>query len=154
MRLLFVSSSGLGHVHPLVPLASELRSAGNEILFAGKFDALSSAVTLFGFVVADAGAPVTDAEMADVFATMPKDGDPWGGAFHFLAHSFIRLRSGKMLGDLISVAEYWQPDLIVHELGVLASRRRRAARPATCVRRGRCRRIVRDGYETGGRPRG
>lgn len=48
IRILVTSTSGTGHLHPIVPPAQELRSAGHEIAWATAADACG-AVERFGF---------------------------------------------------------------------------------------------------------
>lgn len=128
MRVLLVSTPGIGHLFPLVPLAHGLRAAGHEVLVA-TFSA--------GEVLANAGLHVVDtAPDLDVHETFLKaaQADP---------ELFERLRSQNPTHDLdavarmfagvnrplidgaVELAKTWQPDLVVHSqmaaAGVLAA---------------------------------
>lgn len=128
MRVLFVSTPGIGHLFPLVPLATGLRSAGHEVLVA-TFSA--------GEVLANAGLHVVDtAPDVDVHAIFENaaQADP---------ELFERMRSQNPVDDFgavarmfagvnrplidgtVDLARTWRPDVVVYSqmtaAGVLAA---------------------------------
>lgn len=118
MRVLFVSTPGIGHVFPMVPLAWTLRAAGHDVLVATAGPAL--AVERAGLAVADiaAGLDLRRAKLS-LFRSRPE-----------LAERARTLR-GRKLGDLreavdylgpmsallvdgaVEIAAAWRPDLLV-----------------------------------------
>ncbi|MEV7007444.1 nucleotide disphospho-sugar-binding domain-containing protein [Streptosporangium sp. NPDC051022] len=134
MRVLFTTSPGLGHMFPVVSLAWALRAAGHEILVAtaGRREGHVQAM-------ADAGLPVVEAltavEANKAFAAgivswMRDEGRgvagtrEWprtvgrelarnGGRLETVARMYGPL-SASMAGEVVSVAERWRPDLVVH----------------------------------------
>ncbi len=118
MRALFVSTPGLGHLFPMVPLAWALRSAGHEVMVATSGQ---------GLTAARSGLPVVDVapgfDRRTMMARLQRD-DP------ALAARLRRLR-GRRLTDLREAAEFaactsmplvdrtvtlarrWRPDLVV-----------------------------------------
>jgi UDP:flavonoid glycosyltransferase YjiC (YdhE family) len=129
MRVLFVSTPGIGHLFPLVPLATALRAAGHEVLVV-------TAST--GEVMANAGLHVVDVapdlDVRRIFEQAAANADP---------ELFERMRSDEPIRDLnvvasvfagvnrplidgtVHLAQNWRPDLIVHSqmaaAGVLAA---------------------------------
>ncbi|WHT20472.1 DUF1205 domain-containing protein [Crossiella sp. CA-258035] len=107
MRVLAISSMGLGHLFPMVPTLWALRAAGHEVLL------LSSAAG--ATAGANAGLPVVeaapgvdwDAELAD--PEVPVD------LLTRVARRFARIT--ELISDEAArQVEFWRPDLIVHEL--------------------------------------
>ncbi|GAA3749146.1 salmochelin biosynthesis C-glycosyltransferase IroB [Plantactinospora mayteni] len=129
MRVLFVSAPLLGHVFPLVPLAEALRDAGHEVLLATGGD---------GLAVRRTGLPVEDIAPGfrfDRIARRTMLRHP------LIARAELAGRAGtrgvgllfgaaneQMVDGLVSLADRWQPDLVVHEplavAGALAAARR------------------------------
>ncbi|KAA2261320.1 DUF1205 domain-containing protein [Solihabitans fulvus] len=116
MRVLFVSTPGIGHVFPLVPLAWALRVAGHEVLVATTGSALA---------VADAGLPV--ANLADGFdfrAVREQARRDHPELIERLRNTqmtdlsqalFIFSRISKMMADgVVKIADDFRPDLVVH----------------------------------------
>ncbi|MFI2607786.1 nucleotide disphospho-sugar-binding domain-containing protein [Kitasatospora sp. NPDC018619] len=115
MRVLFVTSPGLGHLFPTIPLAQAFRAAGHRVRYAT--GGLSLAAAEAGFDVVDVtpgldylpvylprengdGVP-TDHPM---FAEDPDDAE--------LATLFARV-SGVMVDGVLAAARDWPPDLVV-----------------------------------------
>jgi UDP:flavonoid glycosyltransferase YjiC (YdhE family) len=116
MRVLFVSSPGVGHVFPMVPLAWALRTQGHQVLLATMGDVLEPA--------ARAGLPVVDvrpgfdrgALLRRMFRETPQlvqerlrerltD-------LRQAANRFARI-SELMVDGLLTAARAWRPDVIV-----------------------------------------
>ncbi|KQX56344.1 MULTISPECIES: nucleotide disphospho-sugar-binding domain-containing protein [unclassified Streptomyces] len=117
MRVLFVTSPGLGHLFPTVPLAQAFRAAGHRVRYAT--GGLSLGVAEAGFDVVDVTPgldylPVyvpqgngTEAEGPTghpMFAEDPEDAE--------LATLFARV-SGVMVDGALAAARAWSPDLVV-----------------------------------------
>ena len=130
MRVLLVASPLVGHVLPLVPLATALREAGHDVLLATAAEGVAAGRRA-GVEVRDV-APVFD--LRSVFTRTalrhPR-----------LAAREVRGRAGTdMVGHLfaavfeqmadgaVALADEWRPDLVVHEplaaTGALAAARR------------------------------
>jgi UDP:flavonoid glycosyltransferase YjiC (YdhE family) len=127
MRVLLVSTPGIGHAFPMVSLAWALRAAGHELLVATAADALA---------VRDAGLPVVDiapgVSLRDLFNRVHQDHPDLvrrmrGGRVRDLGQVVtVFARMADVLADaVVAVAEAWQPDLVVHSQfqgsGVLAA---------------------------------
>lgn len=122
MRVLFVSTPGVGHVFPMIPLAWALRAAGHEVLVATA-DA--------GLVAGAAGLPVVDvapgldlrALMRQRMAEIPDE------VRQRMARGFTDMRqvlprmalmSTVLVDGVMRLAEQWRPELIVQS-GLQAS---------------------------------
>jgi len=116
MRVLFVAAPLLGHVFPLVPLASALRAAGHEVLVATGGDALS--VRDSGVEVADVAAGIGFGRIAAATALrhpLELRSQLTGGEdLRFPSRLFAAVNA-RMAGPLLAAARRWQPDLVVHE---------------------------------------
>lgn len=121
MRVLVSSTTGHGHVLPVVPLARALRTAGHDVLWAIGADA-RDLVSAAGLESAAAGLPRAETDrlrreilgqLADV---RPEDR---GGLVY--PRLFAGARVPPMVTDLLAIASEWGPDLLVHEMGELAS---------------------------------
>ncbi|HYM27813.1 MAG TPA: hypothetical protein VET66_06670, partial [Steroidobacteraceae bacterium] len=67
-RILFTTTAGLGHVHPLLPLANALRGQGHEVAFAGPATRLRPLLGPLGYEVFAAGLDGADDESNQVWA--------------------------------------------------------------------------------------
>lgn len=111
MRALFVTSPGLGHVFPTVPLAHALRAAGHEVRYA------TGGVSL---AVAEAGMNVVDVTPGLDYLPlyMPADDDGDNPMFaqdpedELLAKLFGRV-SGAMVDGVLAAARSWHPDVLI-----------------------------------------
>ncbi|MGV9249253.1 nucleotide disphospho-sugar-binding domain-containing protein [Streptomyces sp. NPDC003710] len=112
MRALFVTSPGLSHILPTVPLAHALRAAGHQVLYATGGDIHGA--TEAGLCVVDV---TPGLDYAKVF--IPEDSevsDPMHGedvGVDFLAQMFARVSTVAVEGAR-KVAASWRPDLVVH----------------------------------------
>ena len=110
MRVLFTTTHGYGHFHPLIPHARALADVGHEVAFAAPA-ALTGAIAHSGFRHFPAG---LDRDMNDVFPELRT----WRGPDRV---AFVRgeVRAGlyprHMIPDLLALAATWPPDLIVWE---------------------------------------
>src|SRR5436190_9005070 len=101
MRVLFTTVPGSGHLHPLVPLAKELRGRGHEAAFATA-PRFCTAVESSGFPAFPTGLDWLGSESS-----------PGPDAISSLRR-FVDV-GGEMVGDLLCVAERFRPDVIVRE---------------------------------------
>jgi UDP:flavonoid glycosyltransferase YjiC (YdhE family) len=130
MRALFVASPLVGHVLPLLPLASAFRDAGHDVLVATGHDGLDAARR--------AGLPVHDV------APGVNVGRVFGGAMLRHPGPIVRMLRGdsgtegvgwmfaamteRLADAVVALADEWRPDLVLHEglapVGALAAARR------------------------------
>jgi len=116
MRILFVCAAGLGHVHPLIPLARAAVAAGDEVLFATAAEGVA-AIERLGFpaVAVPAGDP---GEVAAAWARLP-DRDV---NTYVVADIFVRIQGRAALPAQRALIEDFGADLVVSaELGALVA---------------------------------
>jgi UDP:flavonoid glycosyltransferase YjiC (YdhE family) len=121
MRVLFSSTSGHGHVLPMVPLARAFRAAGHDVLWATASQAVPL-VTAAGIEAVAAGAH-GEGEAALRGAVFRQAADRPGeerAAFVF-PRMFGEALTPPMAEDLLELCKDWRPDLLVHEHGELAA---------------------------------
>lgn len=114
MRVLFTSTSGSGHIQPLVPLAQALLRAGHELRFATA-PASAAVVTSAGLRHLPAGRSWPKwRETPDfpVFASYAAI-DDWLIAFQTRMVRGVAARA--FLADLLPALDEWQPDVIVRD---------------------------------------
>ena len=118
MRVLFVSTPGLGHLFPMVPLAWALRSAGHEVMVATAGG---------GLVATQSGLPVVDVapqfSRQAMLAGLRRDDPTLADRLHTLqgmrltdlraAAEFAACTSMPLVDGTVALARRWQPDLIV-----------------------------------------
>lgn len=118
MKILMSSTSGAGHVGPLVPFARAARRAGHEVLMAVPHKS-TSIVERAGLDPVSIGYP-SDEEMGPVWARVeraaPEDKDAI-----VVNEVFGRLYTRAALPLMIDLVDSWGPDLIVHESGELSA---------------------------------
>jgi UDP:flavonoid glycosyltransferase YjiC (YdhE family) len=111
MRILFTCAAGLGHFHPLVPIARAGIQAGHAVAFATPASFVPT-VEHSGFRAFPAG-----------MAELPAERFPeLRGLSGRAATEFVRLRvrpaqASAMVTDLLGIVDTWRPDLIVRERG-------------------------------------
>lgn len=120
MRVLFTSTPGWGHVHPMVPLARAFLDRGDEVLWATAgpvCDRLRKA----GFEATPCGLSEGDTMalfqrwLPEVEHLAPSERP----AFMF-TKVFGTVRTGPMLADLIPLSERWKPEVLVCDAAELA----------------------------------
>jgi UDP:flavonoid glycosyltransferase YjiC (YdhE family) len=121
VRVLFTTSPGIGHVHPMVPLAHAFRERGATVGWAAH-DTVCRTLAAEGFdaMPAGLGAAESMAEFNRRFpeiASLPVDERP---NFMF-PRLFGSVRAGPMLADLIPMVRDWTPALIINEAGEFAA---------------------------------
>ena len=113
MRVLFTSTSGWGHIHPMVPLARAFRDRGDDVLWAtgdevcGRLEREGIATSVAGLDDGDAMSMFYE-RYPDVSAVPP----PERSDFMF-PRLFGTVRAEAMLADLVPAARNYAPDLVV-----------------------------------------
>jgi UDP:flavonoid glycosyltransferase YjiC (YdhE family) len=120
VRILVTSTPGLGHLLPLLPLATELGTRGHDVRWAvaaGNTDMLKTA----GFEVAIGGLEERErmAELARRRPDLPTLPEHERRAVAF-STIFGELAAPAMIDTVESVVEAWRPELLVHDAAELA----------------------------------
>jgi UDP:flavonoid glycosyltransferase YjiC (YdhE family) len=121
MRVLFSSTSGYGHVIPMLQLARAFQAAGHDVLWATAAQS-TSLVTAAGVeAVASGASGVEEAAIRRDLRTRGESVEPAArGAFVFPL-MFGEALTPPMVADLMDIARGWGPDLLVHENAELAA---------------------------------
>src|SRR5581483_504725 len=119
MRVLVTSSPPIGHVHPLVPLATALQQAGHDVRWATGPDA-REIVAAAGIEPVVAGLTATE-RREEYFRRFPeaRQLSPEDLPGHMFPRLFGTLSAPPMLDDLLAFVEGWRPDVVVHEAAEL-----------------------------------
>lgn len=136
MRVLFVVWPGPAHLHPVIPLAWALQSAGHELRI-GSHHTMSEAITSAGLpavVLGDKtlpargpGKPYPEAERVkleratELLSLEAPESDPWEifrhfllpGVWDFLPPGVAPDAARPGVDDLIAFTREWQPDLVI-----------------------------------------
>ena len=120
MRVLFTSPSGLGHIHPMVPLAKAMATRGHEVLWATPEDGVGHVerTGIAAVVTGPAGLP-GPAEIRrrypelDALPLIEMPDVMFGKIFGAAA-------APQILPDLVRVALEWRPDLVVADAAEFA----------------------------------
>lgn len=121
MRILFTSNPGLGHVHPMVPLARALAGRGHHVRWAVAPEACPR-VEAAGFDTFPAGLRGAERRaefdrcLADA-SSLPPDQRP----DQMFPAFFGEACTPPMLADLLPVVDGWRPALIVNDASELAA---------------------------------
>jgi len=118
MRVLFTTQPASGHLHPLVPLAQALVTAGHEVTFACS-PSFCPAVEASGFSAIAAGLAWLESafdeafpQIDEVFATQGE-----AAALSWINENvFAGVTAERMVPDLLLLARDWRPDVIVRGL--------------------------------------
>ncbi|MGI9022061.1 MAG: glycosyltransferase [Acidimicrobiales bacterium] len=120
MRVLFTTTPGWGHVHPMVPLAQAFVVRGDEVQWAAAPE-VCARLDKVGFATTEAG--LGEAESMTMFAeqfpevtTIPPTERP----LFMFPRIFGTIRAEPMLADLLPVVRDWRPTVVVAEAGELA----------------------------------
>ncbi len=131
MRLLFTTTDGSGHVHPLVPLAQAALAAGHAVAFAGP-PSVCPMLRGLGFAAFPAGRDGTDdPELREVFARLEAlrtlNDVPPPAAKLLMGRIVASIKPRQILPDLVQIGRDWKPEVIVRETyefgGCLAAER-------------------------------
>jgi UDP:flavonoid glycosyltransferase YjiC (YdhE family) len=127
MRVLFTVQPSTGHLHPLVPVARALSSAGHAVTVCSS-PSFRHEVEAFELTHVDAGLDwiTSDHSTWGAFPPMPPPGPEFAA---FVVTVFADITARRMAPDILKIAADWQPDLIVRESmeygGCLAAERLR-----------------------------
>ena len=120
MRVLFSSTTGFGHVLPMVPLARSFLTAGHEVLWATG-EEIHPVLEDAGIQVVacgPTGPALAELQGAVLRLAAQVPGDQ-RAAFVF-PRMFGEAMTPPMVADLLPLAGDWRPDLLVHEHAELA----------------------------------
>ena len=120
MRILFTSTPGWGHLHPMIGLARAFLDRGDEVQWVTGADA-APRLAAAGFAV-DAGGLGEREGMAELDRQFPelRTMAPAERPAYTFPRLFGAVRAAAMLDDLLPIARAWRPDLLVCEAGALA----------------------------------
>ena len=113
MRVLFTVRPGLGMLHPLVPIARAVASAGHEVTFASAPQFVPN-VERTGFRCVPAGLDSTDRD-AERLAPEMRGLVGKERAAMMWRRIFAEHAPAKMVPDLLEFSRDWKPDLIVRD---------------------------------------
>jgi UDP:flavonoid glycosyltransferase YjiC (YdhE family) len=118
VRVLFASTRGAGHFHPLVPFIEACRRARHEVLVVGP-PLLADTVRRAGYPFRVGAAPPED-ELGRVWARVPTLS--YDDAERLVVgEMFATLNVRAMLPDMRTAVREWRPDVIVREHAEFAS---------------------------------
>jgi UDP:flavonoid glycosyltransferase YjiC (YdhE family) len=114
-RVLFACVPQAGHLRPLLPLATELSAAGDEVIFASG-PSVTGDVERAGF-----GFRVVGTDLGDWFGRLAERtrGQPGAGLppehveRYFVPRLFAEIALDATLDDLGAVVDEWRPDVVV-----------------------------------------
>ena len=121
MRVLVTTPSALGHVNPVIPLAQAFVRRGDDVLWATAPDS-HPAITAAGLRAVAAGLEQRTRN-AEYFGRYPEAHDlsPQDLPAHMFPRAFGEIAVPAMLDRLRTIADDWEPDMIVHGLGEFAA---------------------------------
>lgn len=119
MRVLLTTTSGIGHLHPLIPLARASAEAGDEVRVAAPS---SLAGVLAARALPHLALPDYDEHhLARVEAAMRRLGTPGPGyEADMLREVFGWAKTDSTLEAMRTAVARWQPDVVLHEAAELA----------------------------------
>ena len=115
MRILFTSTAGLGHVHPLLPFVRAAQARGDEVRLAIPTEAQPAAAG-FGVPLVPTALPAP-AEAGPFWAGLPEQDDPDS---YVIGRWFGGLLTRAALPAVHAEVESWVPDLVVGEAAEVA----------------------------------
>ena len=124
MRLLLTSVPGLGHLHPVLPLALAAVRAGHDVRVATGPDRVDW-VRRCGLPAVQAGSTIAGLRERAVTRGLTGPDLP--------RHLFTSIAVPPMADDLLRLVDDWQPDLLLHEEGEYAAPMVAALRDLPCV---------------------
>jgi UDP:flavonoid glycosyltransferase YjiC (YdhE family) len=114
VRVLFCVNPGRGHLHPVVPLAWALRTAGHDVRVAAA-PAAVAAVAAAGLIAVPVGPDVRLSRVSRARPGVPGTvGEEARKRMAATGGRFARLAEAG-LDDLVAFGRAWRPDLVVHE---------------------------------------
>ena len=112
MRIAFAANPALGHVLPLVALATAARDAGHDVRVVGGAS-LAAALAQARLTHVVMGPP----DLPSVFARIPERSGLGGRRLAAVTwrHAFAGIIATEMAAGVVDLAGSWSPDLVVHE---------------------------------------
>jgi UDP:flavonoid glycosyltransferase YjiC (YdhE family) len=114
VRVLLTTLPGVGHLHPLLPVAGGLLDRGHDLLVAAS-SGFGAEVAGAGLDLAPVGAAYTMSELPARFpdvGAIPPGPDRYAYA---RAAIFARAMPLDVVPDLVALIDRWRPDLVVRE---------------------------------------
>ena len=111
MRVLFTVIAGLGHFHPLVPIARALQAAGHDVRFAAA-PAFAPYIETSGFPCVPGG---IDRQQAEREMPELRTLAPLARRAVYRSRIFPEVYPARLLPALRALAGTWQPDLVVSD---------------------------------------
>ena len=120
MRVLLTSPAGLGHIHPMVPLARAMVARGHDVLWAAPADGVDHVrqAGIRAFATGAAGL-MHPAEVVRRYPEL-RDLSPAEMPNVLFGKMFGAVATPSMLADLAPLALDWRPDLIVADAAEFA----------------------------------
>jgi UDP:flavonoid glycosyltransferase YjiC (YdhE family) len=115
VRILFTSTAGLGHVHPLLPFVRAAQARGDEVRLAIPTEAQPAAAG-FGVPLVPTGVPAP-AEAGPFWAAVSEQPDP---DTYVIGRWFGGMCTRAALPAVHAEVEAWAPDLVVSESAEVA----------------------------------
>ena len=121
MRILFTTTPGWGHVHPIVPLARAFRARGDEVLWATGVETCGR-LRSEGFEASAAGLDVR-ASLERVAHRFPELASlpPLERSGPMFTRIFADVRAPAMLADLLPLVRDWRPSVVIHDAAEFAA---------------------------------
>jgi UDP:flavonoid glycosyltransferase YjiC (YdhE family) len=121
MRVLFTTTPGPGHVHPMVPLARAFADGGAEVAWAAASEVcIGLRAEGFEAYPSGMGDAASWGEFHRRFPEVESLPLPARPAFMF-PRLFGGVRAAPMLRDLLPIVKEWAPSVIVHDAGEFAA---------------------------------
>ncbi len=121
MRVLLSSTTGVGHVFPMLPLARALGAAGHDVLWATGADAVPWVERVdVPVVVCGPSGQVLAQLRGSVLGPAAELPGAQRAAYVF-PRMFGAALAPPMALELLPIAQAWRPDLLVHENGELSA---------------------------------
>ncbi len=120
MRFLFTTLAGLGHFHPLVPVAHALESARHDVCFATapsfhrRVEGNGFPAVAAGFDRERDGSDERFARLQEELETLSPEGS--ARTLFRIRKLFAGLYAESIVPDLLVIAADWEPDVIVREV--------------------------------------
>ncbi len=113
MRVLFTVRSGLGHLHPLIPIARATEVAGHEVAFAAS-GPVAPMVERASFRCHPAGLALDDQRTEQLVPEMQGTVGKERAALYW-RHIFAGHAPAAMIPALLELISAWRPDVIVRD---------------------------------------
>jgi UDP:flavonoid glycosyltransferase YjiC (YdhE family) len=121
VHVLVSTFPGVGHLHPVMPLALALSARGHDVRWATGPDGCPI-VEAAGFTAVPAGRSAAES-MREYFDRFPHARDLRGAdaPVHMFPHLFGTVAAPHRLTDLLALVNDWRPDVVIHDAAELAA---------------------------------